>query len=148
MRWPSSASAALVVGLVATTVLAACAPIPEDFGRSPTPGGGSGGAGSPAPAASPGVTVGADGKVTIVGLGGSRSETFELPAGDATMVITACQSNQVMPFITLLSESGSSAGLVVDPQKVLRNLTGGTYYIQAQTNPDCVWQVDITPGAG
>ena len=128
--------------------IAACAPIPEDFGRSPTPGGGSGGAGSPAPAASPGVNVGDGGKVTVIGLGGSRSDTFELPAGDATMVITACRSNQVMPFITLLHESGASAGLVVDPEKVLRNLTGGTYHISAQTNPDCVWQVEITPGAG
>jgi hypothetical protein len=144
----SHVRAAHLVGLLAAVILAACSPIPEDFGRSPTPGGGSGGGGSPGPGASPGVTVGGDGKVTVVGLGGSRSDTFELPAGDATMVITACQSNQVMPFITLFHESGASAGLVVDPEKVLRGLVGGTYYISAQTNPDCVWQVEITPGAG
>ena len=148
-RRPSAASVrrALLMGLLAAIVLGACAPIPEDFGRSATPGGGSGGTGSPAPAASPGVTVGADGKVSVVGLGGTKSATFELPAGDATMVITACQS-KVMPFITLLHEDGASAGLIVDPEKVLRNLTGGTYYISAQTNPDCVWRVEITPGAG
>jgi hypothetical protein len=139
----TSSRVAMLFGLMASVVFVACTPVPEDFGRSPTPA-----AGSVAPEASPGVTVGADGKVTVVGLGASRSDTFELPAGDATMVITACQSNQVMPFITLLHESGASAGLVVDPEKVLRGLAGGTYHISAQTNPDCVWQVEITPGAG
>jgi hypothetical protein len=50
----------------------------------------------------------------------------------------------VMPFITLLDERGASAGLVVDPEKTL-TLAGGSYRVQAQTNPDCVWQVEITP---
>ena len=63
------------------------------------------------------------------------------------MTITACQSNQVMPFITLLDGSGQSAGLIVDPEKVLNNLTGGDYTVSAQANPDCIWQVAITPVA-
>jgi hypothetical protein len=132
----------LRAGLLLAVLIGACTPIPADFGSSPSRGGA-----SPVvtPGASLGVTVGEGGRVTVVGEGESKSDTFELPAGDATMVITACQSNQVMPFITLLHESGNSAGLIVDPEKVLRNLAGGQYYISAQANPDCVWQVEITP---
>jgi hypothetical protein len=81
-----------------------------------------------------------------VGIGASKSDLFELPAGKASMTITACLSNQVMPFITLFTEGGQSAGLIVDPQKELNALAGGKYYVQAQTNPDCVWKVTITPG--
>ena len=109
---------------------------------------------TPAPAAtqpaaaamSPGVTI--DGTtVTIVGQGRSQSDPFTLPAGEATMTITACRSNQVMPFITLNDASGQPAGLIVDPEKVLKNLKGGSYTVSAQANPDCVWQVVITPAA-
>jgi hypothetical protein len=93
---------------------------------------------------SPGVTV--DGAtVTIVGQGRSESDAFALPAGSATMTITACRSNGVMPFITLLDENGQSVGLIVDPEKVLNNLVGGDYRISAQANPDCLWQVVIAP---
>jgi hypothetical protein len=120
----------------------ACTPVPEDFGQSPSRS--PGGAGSPVVAASPGVTL--DGaKVTVVGQGASTSESFDLPAGRATLVITACQSNQVMPFISLNDEGGTLVAFIVDPEKVI-NLTGGTYRVSAQTNPDCLWQVEITPG--
>lgn len=92
-----------------------------------------------------GVTV--DGAtVTIVGQGRGDSDPFELPAGSATMTITACQSNGVMPIITLVDSTGSNAGLIVDPEKVLNNLKGGTYHIAAQANPGCLWQVRLTPG--
>jgi len=84
--------------------------------------------------------------VTIVGVGGTKSDVFDLPAGHATMTIEPCASNHVMPFITLTTQGGQSAGLVVDPKKELNNLAGGKYYVQAQTNPDCVWKVTITPG--
>jgi hypothetical protein len=50
-----------------------------------------------------------------------------------------------MPFITLFDSNDQSMGLVVDPEKVLNNLAGGSYYVLAQTNPGCVWQVSITP---
>ena len=134
LRWLAAFAVAIV--------LAGCTPIPEDFGRTSPPA--SGGPGTSAPSGSPGVTV--DGTtVRIIGRGESKSEMFELPAGDATMVITACQSNRVMPFITLLHESEASGRLIVDPEKVLRNLAAGMYYISAQANPDCVWQVEITP---
>ena len=132
------------VSLLLAVLIGACTPIPDDFGSSPSSGGGSGGP-TTTPGASLGVTVGEGGKVTVVGKGETRSPEFELPAGEARMVITACQSNQVMPFITLLHESGASAGLIVDPEKVLKNLAGGKYTISAQANPDCLWQVEITP---
>jgi hypothetical protein len=137
---------ALATGLLLAVLIGACAPIPEDFGQSPGAGGSGGGtSASPAVAASPGVTVDG-GTITIVGVGGTKSDLFDLPAGHATMTIEACASNHVMPFITLTTEGGQSAGLVVDPTKELNNLAGGKYYVQAQTNPDCVWKVTITPG--
>jgi hypothetical protein len=136
----------LATGLVLAVLIGACTPIPEDFGQSAGASGSGGGAsGSPAAAASPGVTV-EGGTVTIVGVGGTKSDLFELPAGHATMTIEACESNHVMPFITLTTEGGQSAGLIVDPTKELKGLAGGKYYVQAQTNPDCVWKVTITPG--
>lgn len=99
----------------------------------------------PAAAASPGVTI--DGTtVTVVGVGRYTSEPFELPAGSATMTITACESTGVMPFITLADGTGQSAGLIVDPEKVLNNLKGGSYTVSAQANPDCTWKVVIVPG--
>jgi hypothetical protein len=135
----------LATGLLLAVMIGACTPIPDDFGQSSGAGGSGGTSGSPATAASPGVTV-AGGTVTIVGVGGTKSDLFDLPAGHATMTIEACTSNHVMPFITLTTEGGQSAGLIVDPTKELNNLAGGKYYLQAQTNPDCVWKVTITPG--
>ena len=135
----------LGTGLLLTVLIGACTPVPEDFGRSPGASASGGSGGSAAVAASPGVTV-EGGTVTIVGVGGTKSDVFDLPAGHATMTIEACTSNHVMPFITLVTEAGQSAGLIVDPQKELNGLAGGKYYVQAQTNPDCVWTVTITPG--
>ncbi|MFN8619158.1 MAG: hypothetical protein U0869_00245 [Chloroflexota bacterium] len=100
----------------------------------------------PVAAASPGVTVSGT-TVTIVGQGRFTSPAFTLPKGTATMAITACKSNGVMPFITLADSTGTSAGLIVDAQKELKNLAGGDYTVSAQANPDCVWQVVITPAA-
>jgi hypothetical protein len=138
------AVAGFVLAVASTVATIACTPIPEDFGRS-AGASGEGGAGSPVVAASPGVTM--DGtKVTIVGQGASKSDPFELPAGAATVVITACRSNQVMPFISISDDSGATVALIVDPEKVV-NLAGGTYRVSAQTNPDCLWQVEITPPA-
>jgi hypothetical protein len=126
---------------LALLALVACQSAPAGPGATPTPAGASATA---APALSPGVTV--DGStVTIVGVGRAESDAFELPAGSATMTITACRSNRVMPFITLTDENGRSAGIIVDPEKVLNNLAGGSYRVSAQANPDCVWQVTITP---
>ena len=129
--------------LLAAVLLGACTPIPEDFGQSS--GVGSSGATSPTPSASVGVTHEGS-TVRIVGLGATTSDKFELPAGNATMAISACTSGTERPFITLYDESGVSKGLIVDPEKQLKNLTGGTYYVLAQANPDCVWTVEITPG--
>jgi hypothetical protein len=137
-----AARAAIGLAVAGTLLFTACTPIPEDFGQSPTPG--SGGSGPPAASASPGVTVEGS-TVRIVGLGASTSTAFDLPAGPVKLVITACESNGVMPFITLLDEQGASAGLIVDPEKTVQ-IAGGNYRVQAQTNPDCVWQVEITPG--
>jgi len=136
----------LATGLLLAALIGACTPIPEDYGRSPGASGSGGGGTSASPGlvASPGVTV-EGGTVTIVGVGGTKSELFDLPAGNAMMTIEPCASNRVMPFITLTTEGGQSAGLIVDPTKELKNLAGGKYYVQAQTNPDCVWKVTITP---
>jgi hypothetical protein len=135
----------LRAGMLLAILTVGCTPIPEDFGRTATPGGASQSA-APTPAASPGVTLGDGGKVTVVGQGGTTSDPFELPAGRVTLVLTACQSTQVMPFITLVDENGQSAGLIVDPQKTI-TVAGGSYQVQAQTNPDCLWQVELTPAA-
>lgn len=130
----------VALAVLALTAVVACQPAPQGGGNTPP---------APptqpaAPPMSPGVTI--DGStVTIVGVGSSKSDTFELPAGSATMTITACQSNQVMPFITLFDGNNQTVGLIVDPEKVLNNLAGGEYYVSAQTNPGCVWQVSITP---
>jgi hypothetical protein len=131
----------LFVALAALMLFAvvACQPAPQGADGPPATS-----TRPPAPALSPGVTV-AGSTVTIVGVGSSESDTFELPAGTATMTITPCQSNRVMPFITLYDGNNQTVGLIVDPEKVLNNLAGGTYYVSAQTNPGCVWQVSITP---
>ena len=134
----------LATGLLLAVLIGACTPIPDDFGQSPGAGGSAGASASTGAAASPGVTVEGT-TVTIVGVGGTKSDLFDLPAGNATMTIEACASNHVMPFITLTTEGGQSAGLIVDPTKEIKNLAGGKYYVQAQTNPDCVWKVTIKP---
>jgi hypothetical protein len=129
-----------VLAVLVLLTAVACQPAPATVAPTPTPAP----TPPPAPALSPGVTVEGS-TVTIVGVGSIKSDTFELPAGSATMTITACQSNQVMPFITLFDGNGQNVGLIVDPEKVLNNLAGGDYYVLAQTNPGCVWKVAITP---
>ena len=130
-------------GLALAVVLAGCTPVPEDFGQSSQPGAppGSGPAG---PAGSPAVTITGE-TVSIVGLGTATTPEFELPAGTARMVVTPCVSNRVIPFITLFEADGTSLGLIIEAEKELRNLVGGAYYVSVQANPDCTWQVEITP---
>ena len=140
MTLPRRTLRAAVPALLVLLAAVACQPAPATVGPTPTPAP----TRSTGPALSPGVTVEGS-TVTIVGVGSIKSDTFELPAGSATMTITACQSNQVMPFITLFDGNGQNVGLIVDPEKVLNNLAGGSYYVMAQTNPGCVWKVAITP---
>jgi hypothetical protein len=135
-----SLSLAIALAALGLATVVACQPASTGGGPTPTPAV----TAAPTTAPSPGVTV--DGTtVTIVGVGRYESEPFELPAGSATMTISACRSNRVLPFITLTDENGQSAGIIVDPVKVLSNLAGGTYRVSAQANPDCVWQVVIKP---
>jgi hypothetical protein len=139
-RVPAFRRSALVLAALVLPLAAACGSSAPAATPTPVPVV----TDAPAPALSPGVTL--DGAtVTIIGMGRSESDPFQLPAGSALMTITACLSNQVMPFITLVHESGQAAGIVVDPQKVLNNLAGGTYRISAQANPNCLWQVVLTP---
>ena len=136
-----AALAALVLTAVAACQSGAPVATPTPA-PTPTPAGPPSAA--PAPAASAGISVGGT-TVTIVGQGRSESDPFTLPAGSATMTITACQSNGVMPFITLLDGNGQNLGLIVDPEKVLNNLAGGSYRVSAQANPSCIWRVVIAP---
>lgn len=131
----------------AAMVLPAVAACGSSASPTPTPTTAPAPVATPAPAGpsmSPGVTM--DGTtVTVVGVGRYQSAPFALPAGSATVRISACSSTQVMPFITLADSTGQSVGLIVDPEKVINNLKGGQYTVSAQTNADCRWMVTITP---
>jgi hypothetical protein len=129
--------------LVLVLALAGCTPVPEDFGRSPSPVGPGAGSVPSAPAGSPTVQVTGD-TVSIVGLGTGSTPEFELPAGSARMVVTPCSSNRVIPFITLFDGDNTNLGLIIDAEKELRNLAGGPYYLSVQANPDCRWEIEIT----
>lgn len=96
-------------------------------------------------AGSPTVTVDG-GQVSILGLGSGNTPEFELPAGEADMVVGPCRSNQVSPFVTLFDADDNRLGIIVDPTYRLRNLAGGGYYFSIATNPDCIWSIEITPG--
>ena len=147
-RWLPAAGLALAL-------VAACQPdAPPGFnGSQPPDAGASGGAGPSvaAPDASglvagkPTVTLDG-GKVMVVGLGAGKSEPFDLPAGAATMVISPCVGGVVSPFVSLYDGKDNRVALTVDPTTTLKNLTGGSYYVDAAANPKCVWSVQITPG--
>jgi hypothetical protein len=85
------------------------------------------------------------GKVMVVGLGVGKSDDFDLPAGSATMVITPCVGGVVSPFVTLYDGKNNKVGLTVDPTTTLKNLAGGSYYVDVSANPTCVWSVAFSP---
>lgn len=141
----------LAAGLVAMAlVLAACEPtLPPGVGptsappESATPTAATSDGPTPV-AGSPTVTM--DGTtVSIIGLGSGNTPEFELPAGEADLVVGACRSNQVSPFVTLFDTDDTKIGIIVDPTYRLRNLAGGGYYFSIATNPDCIWTIEVTP---
>jgi len=142
------------IALVLIIALAACEPsAPPGVTLAPTaPAGGpsgsaseSGGAEGSAPVAgSPAVTV--DGAtVRIVGLGNGVSPDFDLPAGNATMTVSVCKSNQVIPFVTLFGADGTKLAIIVDPEYAIKDLAGGKYRVEVASNPDCAWTIEVTP---
>lgn len=146
-RWLPAAGLLLAVA-------AACQPsAPPGFnGTQPPDAGASGGAGASA-AAPDGSglvegksTVTTDGgKVMVVGLGAGKSDDFDLPAGSVTMAITPCVGGVVSPFVTLYDGKDNKVGLTVDPTTTLKNLAGGSYYVDVSANPKCVWSVAFSP---
>ena len=142
---------AAIICILAAIVLAACEPTLPPGAVPTTAAPASGGptaaaSDGPTPVAgSPTVTVDG-GKVSILGLGSGNTPEFELPAGEADMVVGPCRSNQVSPFVTLFDADDNRLGIIVDPTYRLRNLAGGGYYFSIATNPDCIWSIEITPG--
>jgi len=146
------ATGLLPLGLAAGLVMAACQPsAPPGFTITPPPG--STGAepsaagtsdGPPLVAGSPIVTL--DGAVVrLEGLASGATPPFQLPAGEAAMVVVPCASNQVIPFVTLYDATATKLGIIVEPSATLRNLAGGAYTLDVVTNPDCRWAIEITP---
>ena len=134
--------------------LAACEPsAPPGFTATPAaPASGPAGSasaseapeGSAPVAGSPAVTV--DGAtVRIVGLGNGVSPDFDLPAGNATMTVSVCKSNQVIPFVTFFDAAGTKLAIIVEPEYEIKNLVGGKYRFEVASNPDCVWTIEVTP---
>ena len=81
----------------------------------------------------------------VVGLGAGKSDDFDLPAGSVTMAITPCVGGVVSPFVTLYDGKDNKVGLTVDPTTTLKNLAGGSYYVDVSANPKCVWSVAFSP---
>ena len=141
---------ASVAAVLIVAVLAACEPsAPPGFTATPAPPTGPAGSASAAPqgsapvAGSPALTV--DGTtVRIVGLGNGVSPDFDLPAGSAAMTVSLC-ANQVIPFVTLFDAAGTKLGIIVEPEYELKNLVGGVYHIEVQSNPTCAWTIEVTP---
>jgi hypothetical protein len=143
------------LGAVATGVLlfalVACEPsAPPGFSATPSAGGSAAGStaatpqGSAPVAGSPTVTV-TGATVQIVGLGNGVSPDFELPAGTATMTVSVCESNGVIPFVTLFDGAGTKLAIIVEPEYEIKNLAGGKYRVDVASNPDCVWAIEVTP---
>ena len=139
----------LPVAGLALALAAACQPsAPPGFTTSPPAGpagsGSAGPQGSAPVAGSPALTV--DGAtVRIVGLGNGVSPDFDLPAGSATMTVSVCASNQVIPFVTLFEGAGTKVAIIVEPEYEIKNLVGGKYRVEVQSNPACVWTIEVTP---
>jgi hypothetical protein len=51
----------------------------------------------------------------------------------------------VSPFVTLYDGKDNKVGLTVDPTTTLKNLAGGSYYVDVSANPKCAWSVAISP---
>jgi hypothetical protein len=144
------ALAAVATGVV-LFALVACEPsAPPGFSATPSAGGSAAGSapatpqGSAPVAGSPTLTV--DGTtVQIVGLGNGVSPEFQLPAGKATMTVSVCPSNQVIPFVTLYDANDNKLGIIVEPEYQIQGLIGGMYYVDVASNPDCIWTIEVTP---
>jgi len=138
---------ALIAACLVLCAIVACEPTIAP-GAVGTPGGPSA-TGSPpsasVPASGPPALTVDGGVVQITGLGTARSPEFELPAGSAGMTVSVCASNQVIPFVTLFDADNRKLGIIVEPEYELRNLAGGTYYVDVATNPSCVWTIVVTP---
>lgn len=154
-RAPGSAPTTRASGLLiafALIALVACEPTaPPGFTATPAPGSSgpattASAATGPSPVAGkPSVTVSGT-TVQIVGLGNGRSPEFDLPAGAASMTVSVCPSNQVIPFVTLYDGNDNKLGIIVEPTYALKALAGGAYYVDVASNPECVWTIAITPG--
>jgi hypothetical protein len=143
-----------LAGLLLATVVACEPSAPAGFsGSAPPAGGGASVApgSSVAPPDASGLVAGKPtvttdgGKVTVAGLGAGKSPNFDLPAGSATMVIAPCSGGVVSPFVTLYDGKDNKVGLTVDPTTTLKNLVGGSYYVDVSANPKCVWSVSFSP---
>ncbi len=140
----------LVAAVLVLTTIAACQPgAPPGFTATPPSSAGPGASGSEPQssariAGSPTVTVNGT-TVQIVGFGRGVSPEFELPAGRAGMTVAVCESNQVIPFVTLYDADDNKLGIIVEPVYEIKNLAGGMYYVDVATNPDCVWTIEVTP---
>ena len=56
------------------------------------------------------------------------------------MTVSVCTSNKVIPFVTLYDTKGTKLAIVVEPTYKLKNLAGGSYYLDVAANPGCSWQ--------
>ena len=83
--------------------------------------------------------------VHITGTGQATTPDFDLPAGGATVAVSTCGSNQVIPFVTLYDSNQSMLGFIVDASYELTGLKGGKYHLLVSANPDCTWTIDLTP---
>ena len=137
-------AAGLILGAIA-----ACEPsAPPGFTGTPVPDGSA--ASSPATQRPSPVagrpTVSLNGTtIEISGLGNGTSAEFELPAGSAQMTVSVCESNQVIPFVTLYDGDANRLGIIVEPVYEMRNLAGGRYSVEVATNPECLWTIVIEP---
>jgi hypothetical protein len=130
-----------LVGAIALT--GACEPTaPPPGAGTPPPSSASSSAG-PSPGTAIVTTTGTT--VEIVGAGNVATEPFDLPAGGAEMRVSTCESNQVIPFVTLFDGDDNKLGLIVDAVYQVKNLEGGEYYLGVAANPDCVWTISLTP---
>jgi len=142
----------VAVVALGSAVLAACeptAPPPGIGGSATAPPAASGSAtvqtAPPSVAAGPPTVTMEGDTAVIVGLGNGKSPTFTLPAGDATMTITPCESNDVIPFVSFFDGDDNRLGLIVEATYQARDLEGGEYYVDVAANPDCAWQIEVAP---
>lgn len=56
-----------------------------------------------------------------------------------------CESNQVIPFVTLYDAADNKLGIIVEPVYKIKNLAGGMYHVEVTANPGCLWTIEVTP---